>query len=623
MSPEQAAGEQIDLRSDLFSLGCILYEMCSGRRAFDGPNLLAIMRDLALNSPPLLADVGNEVPYALAELIQQLLSKDRTARPISARAVIAALTDLGQTLTNPEDLKRTELACAGAAEVQPAATSKATGSEGTRPAPGPFMGRRPKRPYRMAGMFATATALAGVALLAFFLVGPGQNHRVNTGNESSSRPVSPPGVPIPVGVLHSLSGTMANSESAVVDATLFAIEEINKTGGVLGRPIKAIVVDGKSDPATFAREAERLVTKDKVVTVFGCWTSASRKTVKPIFENHDSLLVYPVQYEGLETSPNILYVGAAPNQQIIPAVEWAVRTLGKRRFFLIGSDYVFPRTANEVLKDRLKQLGAEVVGERYLPLGAYEVQPAIDAILDAKPDMILNTINGDSNTAFFRSLRGAGITSAQAPTMSFSIGEQELRSLPLSEMEGDYAAWTYFETVATPENDAFLARFSEKYPHHRVTDPMEAAYVGVNLWAQAVEDCQSVEVKKIRRALLTQRFRAPDGEVRVDADTQHCFKTPRIGRIRADGLFEILWTAPEPIAPKPFPNGRTTSEWRAFLQDLYAGWGDRWSAPATKPSREQVVSTLEAQKEIRVGRRPREAGGDPAGAGRGFVRVAP
>jgi urea transport system substrate-binding protein len=587
MSPEQAAGEPIDVRSDLFSLGCVLYEMCTGQQAFGGSNLLTIMRNLALNNPSFASDVVREVPHALADLIRQMLRKDRSARPASARAVIAALTSLGQTLANTDEPKRIELAEAGETNVEPGAAPKTARPESTWSATAPPRAGPPSPLSRALGMIVSTVALAGVALVAFFLGGRDQNHGVSTRNEASNMSVAPNGAPVLVGVLHSLSGTMANSESAVVDATLFAIEEINRSGGVLDRPIKAIVADGKSDPATFAREAERLLTKDKVVTVFGCWTSASRKTVKPVFEEHDSLLVYPVQYEGLEISPNILYTGAAPNQQIIPAIEWAVGTLKKKRFFLIGSDYVFPRTANEVLKDRLGQLGAEVVGEHYLPLGDLDIQPAIDAIVQAKPDMILNTINGDSNTAFFRGLRRAGIMPAQIPTMSFSIGEQELRSLPLSDTEGDYAAWTYFETVATPENDAFLARFGERRPQHRVTDPMEAAYVGVNLWARSVADCQSVEVKKIRRALLNQRLSAPEGEVRVDADTQHCFKTPRIGRIRGDGRFEIVWTAAEPCAPQPFPNTRTTLEWRGFLHDLYTGWGDQWSAPATKPSRHE------------------------------------
>jgi urea transport system substrate-binding protein len=389
----------------------------------------------------------------------------------------------------------------------------------------------------------------------------------------------PEGEPIKVGVLHSLSGTMSVSSSAVVDATLFAIEEVNQTGGVQGRPLKAVVVDGRSHWPTFAKEAERLITEEKVATVFGCWTSASRKTVKPIFEEHDHLLVYPLQYEGLETSPCIFYMGAAPNQQIIPAIEWAVRSQNKKRFFLIGSDYVFPRTANEVIKDQLKNLGGQVVGEMYVPLGTPNLEHVIAAIRKANPDMILNTINGDTNTAFFRDLRSAGIKPGDVPTLSFSVGEQELRSLSAADCAGDFAAWTYFQSVATPENVAFVQRFQERYPQRPVTDPMEAAYVGVKLWAQAANESTSLSPKAIRRALLNQRMTAPDGEVRIDVDTQHCYKTPRIGKIRTDGQFEIVWTAPAPVEPDPFPPTRTADAWRGFLHDLYTRWGNQWAAP--------------------------------------------
>jgi urea transport system substrate-binding protein len=387
------------------------------------------------------------------------------------------------------------------------------------------------------------------------------------------------GEPVKIGVLHSLSGTMSQSESVVVDATLFAINEINDAGGVLGRRISPEVADGRSDWPTFAREAERLISEEKVATVFGCWTSASRKTVKKIFEDHDHLLMYPLQYEGVETSPCIVYLGAAPNQQIIPAIEWAVRTLGKKKYFLVGSDYVFPRTANEVIKDQLKKLGGEVVGEAYVRLGSPNVEPVIAKIRAAQPDMILNTINGDTNTAFFRDLRAAGIKSADVPTLSFSVGEQELRSLSAADTAGDYAAWTYFQSVATPENEDFVRRFREKYPQRSVTDPMEAAYVGVHLWARAVNEAGSLEPRAIRRALLNQRMKAPGGEVRIDADTQHCYKTPRIGRIRSDGQFDIVWTAPEPVEPDPFPSTRTATEWRGFLHDLYTSWGNQWAAP--------------------------------------------
>jgi urea transport system substrate-binding protein len=395
---------------------------------------------------------------------------------------------------------------------------------------------------------------------------------------------SPGGEPVKVGVLHSLSGTMATSEAVVVDAVLFALDEVNQAGGVLGRPVKAVVADGRSDWPTFAREAERLISREKVVTVFGCWTSASRKTVRPVFEAHDHLLVYPVQFEGLETSPCIVYTGAAPNQQILPALDWAVTSLRKKRFFLVGSDYVFPRAAHAIIKDHLRRAGAQVVGEEYVPLGSQRVEAVAAAVARAKPDMILNTINGDSNTAFFRALRAAGITPARIPTLSFSVGEQELRSLNPADLAGDYAAWTYFQSVATPENEAFVRRFHQKYPQRSITDPMETAYLGVKLWARAVNEARSLDPRKIRRALLNQRLKGPGGEVRIDPDTQYCYRTPRIGQVQADGQFKVVWAAPAPVRPEPYPNTRTAAAWRAFLHDLYTGWGNRWAAPEAKVS---------------------------------------
>jgi len=376
-----------------------------------------------------------------------------------------------------------------------------------------------------------------------------------------------------------LSGTMASSEAVVVDAVLFAIDEVNHAGGVLGRPVKAVVADGRSDESVFGREAERLISQEKVATVFGCWTSASRKTVKPVFEKHDHLLIYPLQYEGLETSPCIVYMGAAPNQQILPAVQWALTTLQKKRFFVVGSDYVFPRAAHAIIKDYIQSAGGEVSGEAYVPLGSQNFDAVINGLTAAKPDLILNTINGDSNVGFFRALRAAGITSAITPTLSFSIDEQGLRSLNPAELEGDYAAWTYFQSIATPENEEFVRRFHEKDPLQSITDPMETAYLGVRLWAKAVNEAQSLEPKKIRRALLNQSLKGPGGEVRIDPDTQHCFRTPRIGRIQADGHFHVVWTAPEPVRPEPFPHSRTAESWRAFLNDMYTGWGNRWAAP--------------------------------------------
>lgn len=385
--------------------------------------------------------------------------------------------------------------------------------------------------------------------------------------------------PIRVGVLHSLSGTMAISEKSVVDATLLAIEEINEQGGLLERKIEPVVADGKSDWPTFASEAERLITQEKVRTVFGCWTSASRKTVKPVFEKHDHLLFYPVQYEGLEQSPNIVYTGAAPNQQIIPAVRWCFEHLG-RKFFLVGSDYVFPRTANEIIRDQLRSLHGEIVGEEYILLGSENVQGAVQSIVAAEPDVILNTINGDTNVAFFRELRAAGITPEKIPTMSFSIAEDELRTMGLDAMVGDYASWNYFQSVDREKNKQFVSRFKEKYGPDRVTDdPIEAAYAAVYLWSQAVREAGTDEVRAVREAVTNQRFDAPEGTVYVDPRNNHLWKTVRIGQVKEDGQFAIVWTSKRPIRPDPYPGYRTQPEWQEFLDGLYTGWGESWANP--------------------------------------------
>lgn len=385
--------------------------------------------------------------------------------------------------------------------------------------------------------------------------------------------------PIKVGVLHSLSGTMAISEQSVANATLLAIEELNQKGGVLGRKIEPILVDGKSDPATFAGEAERLITQEKVSTVFGGWTSASRKTMRPIFEKYNHLLFYPVQYEGLETSPNIVYTGAAPNQQIIPAVKWCLDNVGKR-FFLVGSDYVFPRTANTIIKDQLGLLQGTVVGEEYIKLGSTDVKSLIQKIVRSKPDIILNTINGDSNVAFLKELRGAGISHDQLPVMSFSLAEPELRSLNLPELVGDYTAWNYFQSIDSPTNSAFIKKYQAKYGANQVTsDPMEAAYFGVLLWAQAVETAGSAQTEDIRGAIREQSLQAPEGIVYIDRDTQHTWKSVRIGKIKPDGQFEIIWSSERPVRPLPYPPFRSRNEWDDFLKQLYNGWQQNWSNP--------------------------------------------
>lgn len=376
---------------------------------------------------------------------------------------------------------------------------------------------------------------------------------------------------IKVGILHSLGGTMAISETTVVEAEKLAIEEINAAGGVLGKQIEAIIEDGASDWPTFAEKANKLIDQDKVVTVFGCWTSASRKSVLPVFESKNHMLWYPVQYEGQECSKNIFYTGAAPNQQIEPAVDWLLENKGKE-FFLVGSDYVFPRTANTIIKEQLKAKGGATIGEDYLPLGNTEVTPIITKIKQALPNggVIFNSLNGDSNVAFFKQLKGAGITPEKYPVMSVSIAEEEVRQIGKEFLIGHYAAWNYFQTVDTEANKKWVESFRAKYGAERVTnDPMEAAYIMVYLWKQAVEKAGTADdLEAVRMAAIGQTFDAPEGLVKMNAN-HHISKTVRIGQVRDDGLFDIVWSTKEPLDPIP---------WNQFVPAT-KGFACDWSDP--------------------------------------------
>jgi urea transport system substrate-binding protein len=390
--------------------------------------------------------------------------------------------------------------------------------------------------------------------------------------------------PIRIGILHSFTGTMTLSERPVADAMKLAVEEINAAGGLHGRPLAAIEADGRSDWPTFAREAERLITQEQVAALFGCWNSGCRKRVKAVVERHNHLLFYPVQYEGLEQSPNIIYLGAAPNQQIIPAVKWALDNLGQR-LFLVGSDSIFPHTANAIIRDLSSALGGEIVGEHYLPLGGHQVDKLVEEISKIRPNVILNTITGDSNISFFRALRRAGISTEQIPTLSFSIDENMLEFIGLPQVAGDYAAWNYFESIENGANQAFIERFRKRYgAGRRITDPMEAGYLAVQLWAAAVREARTANVEVVRSMILNQAFDAPSGMVYVDPISRHLWKTPRIGRINSEGDFDIVWSAGRPSQPNPYPLSRNRAEWNRFLDQLQRRWQGNWQAPkATTP----------------------------------------
>jgi len=391
-------------------------------------------------------------------------------------------------------------------------------------------------------------------------------------NSAAASPAAGGGGTIKVGILHSLSGTMAISEKSVVDAEQLAIEEINAAGGVLGKKIEAIVEDGNSDWPTFAEKAKKLIDQDKVAVVFGCWTSASRKAVLPVFEEKKHMLWYPVQYEGQECSRHIFYTGAAPNQQIEPSVDWLLEKKGKE-FFLVGSDYVFPRTANTIIKAQLAAKGGKTVGEDYIPLGNTEVTAIITKIKAALPNggVIYNSLNGDTNVAFFKQLQGAGLTADKYPVMSVSIAEEEVKAIGVEFLKGHYAAWNYFMTVDSPANKKFVAAFKKKYGNDRVTnDPMEAAYIGVYLWKAAVEKAKTADdLDKVRAAAYGLTFDAPGGLVTMNSN-HHISKIVRIGEIRQDGLFDIIQATPQPVVPIP---------WNQFVTET-KGFACDWSDPA-------------------------------------------
>jgi urea transport system substrate-binding protein len=407
-----------------------------------------------------------------------------------------------------------------------------------------------------------------ITVLAFLLIACGGN----SSNEENT------GI-IKVGILHSLTGTMAISEKSVAEATLMAIEEINQNGGLLGRQIEPISVDGASDWDKFASEAENLISNQKVDVVFGCWTSASRKTVKPVFEKYNHLLFYPIQYEGLEQSKNIVYTGAAPNQQILPATKWAIDNLGKK-IFIVGSDYVFPRTASAIMQDAIRDFGGEVVGDEYILLGSQKVNPIIEKIIAAKPDVIMNNINGDTNVEFFKQLVEAGITAEKIPVFSFSLAEDELRNLDKTNMAGHYTAWNYFQSIQSKKNNDFVEAYKAKYGSHRVTDdPIEAGYFGVYLWSEAVKKANSTDPEKVQKHLGGSSFEAPGGLVYIDKDTQHTWKQVHIGKFTTNGQVDIAWSSGKPIKPIPYPTTRSKSEWETFLLEMYGNWGGKWANP--------------------------------------------
>ena len=371
------------------------------------------------------------------------------------------------------------------------------------------------------------------------------------------------GSTIKIGFLNSLTGTMAISEKTVQESLSMAADEINASGGVLGKQLEVIKEDGASEPAVFAEKAKKLIESDCVAAVFGGWTSSSRKAMLPVFEADNSLLYYPVQYEGLESSKNIFYTGATTNQQIVPGLDY-LKEQGVTSLFLVGSDYVFPQTANKEIKAYAAANGIEIKGEEYVPLASgADFSTIIQKVKDSGAGAVFNTLNGDANVSFFKEYKNIGLTPEAMPVVSVSIAEEEVAGIGVENLVGQLAAWNYFQTIDSPTNATFVADFKAKYGADRVTsDPMEAAYTSLYLWKNTVEKAKSFTVADVQAAADGVTFDAPEGTVTINGGNHHIAKTALIGKIAEDGLLYTVWSSPEPIEPDPY---LTTYSWAAGL----------------------------------------------------------
>jgi len=385
---------------------------------------------------------------------------------------------------------------------------------------------------------------------------------------------------IKVGILHSLSGTMAISESVLKDTVLMMIADQNKKGGLLGKTLEPIIMDPASDWDAFAEKARELLAKEKVAVVFGCWTSVSRKSVLPVFEQLNGLLFYPVQYEGEESSRNIFYTGAAPNQQAIPAVRYLMSKDGGqvRRWVLLGTDYVYPRTTNKILNAYLANEGVapEDITTIYTPFGHSDWREIIARIKaigsEGKPTAVISTINGDANTHFYRELIAQQVDAGTLPVMALSVGERELLQVGASALAGQFAAWNYFQSIKSPENDAFVKLWMDFNEQRDKTtnDPMEATFIGFRMWIQAVTQAGTADINAVRQAMYGQRVKAPSGFEIVMNTNHHLSKPVMIGKINTSGTFDVVWRSINPIK---------ASVWSRYVPEsakLTADWTFPW-----------------------------------------------
>lgn len=573
MAPEQARGLPLDNRCDLFSIGCVLYQMISGELAFKGDNALKIMNALALHEPKPLNVIDQSVPTKVAELVHNLMIKKASERLGSANDLIKMIDDIYKVDTQSLNSKG------------PASVILPTPN---LPGQGYYATLTPWYLNWKMGLFILAVII-NLGLLAFNYSSFGSNSNSVGGLKF--------GDPIKVGVLHSTTGYMRTTGKNVKDLTMMAISEINESGGVLeysdkGVPIArrriiAFEADGQSNPATFATQAEKLITQEKVKAIFGCWNSTDRKECLSVFNQNNNILFYPTSYEGLEQNPNVIYLGAAPNQQLEFAFNHMINKLGKKKLFHVGVNNVYSKAASEILSQQLedikkedKTIEAVLAGEKLLNQGNFKFDEVIKAIVVAKPDLIINTLSGDANRDFFRALRTQGIKGSNIPTLSFHISAEILQELDVESCTGDFVGWNYLPSIDSEKNKAFLEKVKAKFGNDTiVNDSMEAGYYGVYLWTQAVREAKSFDPDKVLQTIRERgrTFAAPGGSVEIDKDTLHTYMVPRFGKIIGPGKFEIIQgNEGKPLRPIPYPRYRSPESWDKYLSNLHASWDNNW-----------------------------------------------
>ncbi|MCI4662503.1 MAG: urea ABC transporter substrate-binding protein [Neomegalonema sp.] len=415
-----------------------------------------------------------------------------------------------------------------------------------------------KKDARAAGLSRRSVLLGGTALTASLFAPSFGNAQSFPTAEINTTGLAVTDDTVTIGILHSITGTMAISETGSVQAEKLAIDQINAMGGILGRKIEYIQEDGASDWPTFAEKAKKLLVNDKVASVMGCWTSASRKAVLPVFEQYNGFLYYPTFYEGLEQSPNVIYTGQEATQQIIAGIDWVTKTKGAKSFYLLGSDYIWPRTSNKIARKHIEKLGLKVVGEEYYPLGHTQFNSVINKIRLKKPDVIYAIVVGGSNVAFYKQLKAAGIdmTKEKPLLLTISVTEDEIRGIGGENIEGAYACMKYFQSLQNDNNLAFVKAFKEMWGEDMVIgDVTQAAYLGPWLWKAAVEKAGSFDVDKVRAASPgIELTTAPEGYVKVH-ENHHLWSKTRVGRAKADGQYEVVFETADLVEPDPFPEG--------------------------------------------------------------------